>query len=45
MTVEDRRKLDELVVLLMREARRRGVVVDVDPVNQEVRLIGEGPKP
>jgi predicted transcriptional regulator len=44
LSVEDRRKLDELLPMIVREAKRRGMTIDVDPVTQETHLLNAGEK-
>jgi hypothetical protein len=39
LSFEERRHLDTIVPLLLREAQRRGLVIDVDPISSEVRAI------
>jgi hypothetical protein len=39
LSFEERRHLDQIVPLLLREAQRRGIVMDVDPISSEVRML------
>jgi len=41
-TSDERRKLDEVARELLKEAVRRGLVVDIDPVTGDARLLEDG---
>lgn len=41
LSLEERQNLNDMLPAIIVEARRRGVTIDVDPVTQETRLIGE----
>lgn len=41
ITIEDRRKIPELMEALIKDSQRRGITIDIDPITQEPRITKE----